>query len=155
MGPIDALQSVLQNYAEFSGRATRSEYWWFVAIWTLAYIIVLVIQRNKTKLPEIGFYVVTIVPAMSVSFRRLQDAGHSGWWSLLELAILGALFAALIVSLPAQDGATSQQAASFGPLAATSTVLFLLATLGICWHFALPSQPGPNQYGPNPHEVTS
>ncbi len=155
MNPIEATQSVLIGFAEFSGRATRSEYWWFVAVWTVVYLLLIGIQRNKSKLPEVLFIAITFVPVMSVSFRRLQDAGFSGWWSVAELVVLCAIVGVLYVSAPSETAEASQPENALGKTFLISSVLFIVATIGIIWHFSLPSDPGPNEYGPNPHEVTS
>jgi len=152
MGPIDALQSVLTNFADFSGRASRAEYWWFVAIWTIAYFVVLGLQRNRAKWPEYAFIAVSIIPVMSVSFRRLQDIGHPGWWSVVELVLYCALAAAFAMSLPkVEEG--DIEIANPTPMIVTG-ILTLIATIAIIWHYTLPSEPGPNEHGPNPHEVT-
>ncbi len=153
MGPIEATQSVLANYSEFSGRASRSEYWWFCGVWTLAYFAVLGLQRGKLKWPEYAFIALTIVPVMSVSFRRLQDAGYSGWWSVAELLAFSLPAIALYVCLSNVDETTTE--IPNGARMAISAALSLVAAIGIVWHFSLPSEPGSNQYGPNPHEVTS
>lgn len=159
MGPLEATQSVLTNFADFSGRASRSEYWWFVAAWTVFYLIILVLQKGKSKIPEIAFIVVTAIPVMSVGFRRLQDIGHSGWWSVAELLIISGITCVVLKSQPSEiledevsiDIGTEE---ALSPVFFKSSALFIIASILIIWHFSLPSEPGANQYGPNPHEVT-
>lgn len=154
MGPPEATQSVLVNFADFSGRASRSEYWWFVAVWTVLYLVIIGLQQGKSKLPEIAFIVITAVPVMSVSFRRLQDIGHSGWWSVAELLAFCGIVWALYASQPSDVSEDTGTENPLGPVFLISAALFIVATILIVWHFSLPSESGSNEYGPNPHEVT-
>jgi len=73
-------RAVLENYANFSGRATRPEYWWFF----LANLILSVVLGF---LPFIGniYSLAVIVPGIAAAMRRLHDTGRSGWWLLLVL----------------------------------------------------------------------
>ena len=153
MGPVDATVSVLQNFAEFSGRASRAEYWWFVLVWTVAYFAVLALQRGVGKMPEYIFIAATAVPVMSVSFRRLHDIGHSGWWAVAEVILIILLYVVMARAMPEDEDDTPE--AALKPSLLITGVLSLIASIGIIWHFSLPSQPGTNQYGPNPHEVQS
>ena len=86
---------VIQNkYAQFDGRATRSEYWYFVLFTTIAYIVAMVIDGLLAGLTG-GMPILTIiimlgllVPSIAVGIRRLHDIGKSGWWYLLALVPL-------------------------------------------------------------------
>ena len=84
----DAVTTVLtKKYADFSGRARRSEYWWFV----LAEIIALSILYGLTRVSSIFlilYFIVAlalIIPGLAVTVRRLHDTGKSGWFILLGL----------------------------------------------------------------------
>ena len=72
----EAIASVFKHYADFSGRARRSEYWWFAL---LSFCINLI--------PYIGFIwaLVVIIPSLAVAIRRLHDIGKSGWYILFGL----------------------------------------------------------------------
>lgn len=82
---------VLKNYAVFSGRAQRAEYWFFVLFSTIASILLLVVDGViGTVDMELGLgllYVVyslaVLIPSLAVSVRRLHDIGKSGWWLLI------------------------------------------------------------------------
>ena len=86
---------VMQNkYAQFSGRATRSEYWYFVLFSIIIYIIAMVIDGFLADLTG-GILILTIIvmlglliPNIAVSIRRLHDIGKSGWWYLLSFVPL-------------------------------------------------------------------
>ncbi|MCL4135708.1 UNVERIFIED_CONTAM: hypothetical protein GTU68_008751 [Idotea baltica] len=91
------------HYADFSGRARRSEYWYFQLFYVITLLIALAIDFM------IGFPVAylivalgSIVPALGVMVRRLHDTDKSGWFALISLIpIVGSI--ALIVFL-ATDG---------------------------------------------------
>ncbi len=110
MGFMDAVKNVLlNNYVNFDGRASRSEYWW----WVLATIpmsfpfFILDVTvfgwgiEDPTWFQNI-FAVAIFLPGLGVVFRRLHDSGRSGWWLLIGL-IPCVGFIVLIVFL-AQDG---------------------------------------------------
>ena len=66
MGPIKAYTNFLKNYFNFSGRASRSEYWWVIPINILLGLI-----------PYVSL--LLIIPGIALSVRRLHDTGKSGW----------------------------------------------------------------------------
>lgn len=87
----DAISSVLtKNYANFSGRARRSEYWYFYLFSFLVNIVTNIIDR-AVGTPIIGGLVALalIVPELAVGVRRLHDIGRSGWWLLIVFTIVG------------------------------------------------------------------
>ena len=86
MGFIEALENVVvKNYANFRGRARRSEYWYF-ALANFLYCIVTGLL--SVKVPEVMYLVwivslALLVPSLAVCVRRLHDIGKSGWWYLV------------------------------------------------------------------------
>ena len=96
MTPSAAIRSALTKYAVFSGRASRSEYWWFTLFFVTAAVIVLVLAIQELIPSQIGNLLVIAllalsVPMVAVRVRRLHDTGHSGWWCLIEWAPLGGI----------------------------------------------------------------
>ena len=89
-----AVQSVFSNYAKFRGRAARSEFWWFQLFIVLGGIVAAVLDLLANSNVLSGeplatlFYLVTIIPDLAVSVRRLHDTDSSGWWLLLGLVPL-------------------------------------------------------------------
>jgi len=92
--------SVLKQYAVFSGRARRKEYWYFVLFNIIAsFILGFIDGMTGTFNVEIGlgllgsiYTLAVIVPSIAVSVRRLHDTGRSGWWFLIILIpIIGPL----------------------------------------------------------------
>ena len=101
MSPIDWAKRPLQKYADFSGRAPRAEYWWFVLALIVCYIVISIIESviglNRMVMGVYGplmilLWLATLVPQIAVSVRRLHDTNRSGWWLLVVVipyAILG------------------------------------------------------------------
>lgn len=103
--------NVLKKYATFSGRATRSEYWYFILIYSITYTILMGIdlaigtfsQELLDKGTFLGFLstaysLVLFLPSLAVTVRRLHDINKSGWWFLFILVpIIG--FILLVVYL--------------------------------------------------------
>ncbi|MFJ5864057.1 DUF805 domain-containing protein [Streptomyces parvus] len=94
--------AVLKNYAGFSGRARRKEYWMFTLI-NFVISLVLTIIGNAIGVEFISYIysVAVIIPALAVAVRRLHDTGRSGWWLLIALVpLVGAIV--LIVFLASE-----------------------------------------------------
>lgn len=94
----EAIKSVFSKYAKFEGRATRSEYWFFALFNFLIYVGLIIlgtlIASINSGYPDSSYFVVILMfvwalvillPTISVSVRRLHDAGYSGWLYLLGL----------------------------------------------------------------------
>ena len=81
-----AVRSCYSNYATFSGRAARSEYWFFTLYHFLIVGLCLLLSPLGigNLLLAISF-VVNFLPAISVTVRRLHDTDHSGWWYWIAL----------------------------------------------------------------------
>jgi uncharacterized membrane protein YhaH (DUF805 family) len=86
------------KYFDFSGRATRSEYWWFFLFLVLTSLLSAVLSPIASGL----FTLATLVPSAAVATRRLHDTRRSGWWQLIVLVPLLGLIV-LMVFL-AQEG---------------------------------------------------
>ena len=84
---------VLKQYADFSGRARRKEYWMFVLV-NIIFSTIAVILDNIFGIavegvgygPLYGLYTLAIlIPSLAVGVRRLHDIGKSGWMLLVAL----------------------------------------------------------------------
>jgi uncharacterized membrane protein YhaH (DUF805 family) len=109
--------AVIKKYADFSGRARRTEYWMFFLV-NLVVVVVLSILEALVGGPGIlsALYgLALLLPSIGVTVRRLHDTSRTGWWILVGLIP----FIGFIVLL-----------------------VFMV----------LDSQPGSNQWGPNPKE---
>lgn len=101
---MDWYLKVLKQYADFSGRARRKEYWMFVLFNIIVSFMLGIVDAltGMTMLDgsigTLGFiYTLAIlVPSLAVGARRLHDIGRSGWWMLIGLVpVIG--FIVLIV----------------------------------------------------------
>lgn len=117
MGFGEAVQSVFSKYATFSGRARRSEYWYFFLFNVIVTVVLstLYSATNSTIFTALLLLsgIVTLVPSMAVFWRRMHDIGRSGaYYFFVLIPLVGAI---ILLVWECQD-----------------------------------SQPGANQYGPNP-----
>ena len=103
--------SVFKNWLNFSGRACRSEYWFFylsvfltTIILTIAEIIAGVYSEEFGYGPlSLLFSILIVIPSISVTSRRLQDRGISGWWQLSYFTIIGIFVILILLILPAKE----------------------------------------------------
>ena len=115
MGPIAAAESVVFISFDFAVRATRAEYWWWglaqsLIIFGCVFIDIAKISRmeqaplNPLEYATIVFALLTIVPNLSVSIRRLHDSGHSGfWYFILFVPFVGGLWFLVLMVLPSEN----------------------------------------------------
>ena len=128
IGFLPAVERGFRKYGRFTGRASRSEFWW----WVLGNVVVVLVcyglmiglglatSGNSNDFGWAGvpplvlliaWIVATIVPNIAITVRRLHDAGFSGWMYLLQLIpYLGAL---VVLILCASN--TSPAAVRYGP----------------------------------------
>ena len=91
-----AVKTCFSKYATFSGRASRSEYWFFYLFTIIVSIVTWVIDTmllgysaEDTGAISLIFQIIIILPSIAVGARRLHDIGKSGWWQLLILTLIG------------------------------------------------------------------
>lgn len=101
MGIFESYLSTFKKYVEFSGRASRSEYWTFVLLNMLAMAIFATLRAPVI----VGIYGVTmIMPTLAVAIRRLHDTNKSGWFYLITLIPFGGLVLFIFYLLPSDEG---------------------------------------------------
>jgi uncharacterized membrane protein YhaH (DUF805 family) len=95
----DAVRTCLQKYVTFSGRARRSELWFFVLFTFIVSIVASIIDAiigtrssNGTGLVQSLASLALLLPGLAVGARRLHDTSRSAWWLLIGLIpIVGAI----------------------------------------------------------------
>ena len=104
---------VLKNYATFSGRARRKEYWMFFlfnVLISLGLGVLDVVAGTYSVEYETGFFsglysLLVLIPGIAVGVRRLHDTNRSGWWILISLIpIIGVLVLFVFMCLDSQLG---------------------------------------------------
>lgn len=116
--------AVLKNYAGFSGRARRTEYWMFFLFYSIFAVVAIILDKLLGTSFEGASYgliyclyvLAFFIPGLAVAVRRLHDVGKSGWMILIALI----------------------------PLIGVIWLLVLMVT---------DSTPGANEYGSNPKEA--
>jgi len=113
MNMKEAVISVLSNWNNFSGRACRSEFWYFVLASTLLGFVVGIIEAatglidfedpSSTGPLSIILNILLLVPSLAVTSRRLQDYGFSGWWQLSYITVIGFVVVLIWCMLPAKE----------------------------------------------------
>jgi len=90
---MNAVKSVYGNYAGFTGKANRGEFWWFVLFYVVVYaVLAALISVSNMFAIVLGIFALgTLIPYLAVGVRRLHDTGKSGWWILIAFIPLGIL----------------------------------------------------------------
>ena len=96
MGFGQAVMTCLVNFAEFSGRASRSEFWWFCLFFFLMILGAEVVGGRvfpadpaAAEMVPAVLELILLAPFLAAGARRLHDIGRSGWWLLLILTVAG------------------------------------------------------------------
>ena len=166
MDMTKAAKLFFTNYFDFSGRASRGEFWWaylaFFIVSTILFVVDGVIVgmifgftdnellsiTESEFLSSNGFFsnifsLVTFIGWISLTSRRLQDNGHSGWWQLAYFSIIPTII--LWVFFISADG---------NPVLLSFSIIFTIITLALyililVW-LILPPTEDENKWGPNP-----
>jgi uncharacterized membrane protein YhaH (DUF805 family) len=159
--PVDwAKRPILEKYADFTGRASRPEFWWYVLALVVAFIVVHIVE-SILGISRMFWYswgpltlllrLATIVPSLAVAARRLHDTNRSGWWVLLPL-IPECLMMVMAITTVGAVAAGGGLAAAIGGAALTGLIglVALAGAIVLIIFCAMPSQPGDNRYGPPP-----
>ncbi len=127
MSFIESIKTCFGKYAVFSGRARRSEYWWFVLF-----------QVVMGFIPILGLLVtlVTLIPNIAVTTRRLHDVDRSGWWQVAPAGMM--VLTGVMASINANILA--------GAAGLAGVVLMIVL---IVW-LAQEGTSFPNRFGPDP-----
>ncbi len=171
----ESVQTCLRKYGDFSGRATRAEYWWWQLAALLAALALSAVDNAImwwADVPfsplQVIFSLAVLLPGLAVTCRRLHDIGKTGWWQLIWFLMV--IAAAILVAIGAVFTWFSISGGSFFdpdywdvsfndfvPLLLT-VILFVFTIVGVfIWQLVWlvqPGQDGPNAYGPDPRALT-
>ena len=109
---INAIRRAYSNYFTLQGRATRSDYWWFLLYQWLVYIVLVSVcvfasdffKSDNFFIPLILFVLLNVIPNFTILVRRLHDSSKSGYWLLLLLLTPLCFLVILIFTLLPSDG---------------------------------------------------
>jgi len=110
---MEHFADAFKKYAVFRGRATRTQFWWFILIATVISIALLVLDNAIGTVSDgpglqqglFGaiFSLVIFLPSLALIVRRLHDTGKSGWWALILLVPCVGLIAWFVFALQASE----------------------------------------------------
>ena len=90
---VEAVKNFFKNYANFSGRATRSEFWY---VWLFNVVVNLacgLLAEMGVGIFSVIFPLAVLIPNLALDWRRLHDIGKSGgWWFILFVPLVGWIF---------------------------------------------------------------
>jgi uncharacterized membrane protein YhaH (DUF805 family) len=102
----EAVRTCFRKYADFTGRASRPEYWWFFLSYVLLYFAALIVDAAIGSpffvlLVGLGYF----LPMLAAGVRRLHDTGRSGWWLLVSLVpIVGGIILLVLLASAGEPG---------------------------------------------------
>lgn len=85
MSFADSIRTCMSKYATFSGRARRSEFWWFSLFLFLVYLVLIVLDAATHTFLFTIVMLAFVIPSLAVTWRRLHDTGRSGGWFFIGL----------------------------------------------------------------------
>ena len=100
MNFVESLQTCYKKFFDFSGRASKSEYWWFQLYNAIIYLLTFVFQGDLTLLFSI-LIIANIIPIWAAAVRRVHDSDKSGWMVLISVIPIIGLY---VIVLLIQDG---------------------------------------------------
>jgi len=100
-----------KKFAQFSGRATREQFWMYILFYIILSIVLSVIDAVLgTLVLALIFSLVMLIPSISIATRRLHDTGRTGWWQLIGFIPLIGLIVLIVFYV--QD---SKEDNNYGP----------------------------------------
>lgn len=150
--PTQWMVEPLRRYAQFSGRARRAEYWWFVLFGLIVGVVAAILDSalglrvaRSNSGPIAGLVSLALLcPQLAVGVRRLHDIDRTGWWLALPVAFGMAIGATIAAGL--FGGLGGGGAALLGILGLAA---FAFAVLLLVWACSRGTA-GPNRFGPDP-----
>lgn len=105
----EAVRSGFRNYANFNGRAARSEYWYWVLFALIVNVAGGILDRAIFFGSDTGLFaplisLALLLPGIAVAVRRMHDMDRTGWWVLIVLTGIGALILLIWFCFKGSDG---------------------------------------------------
>jgi uncharacterized membrane protein YhaH (DUF805 family) len=146
MGFGDAIRTCFSKYATFSGRASRSEYWFFMLFSVIApFAGSLIDNAAGADIVASLIELVLFLPGLAVFVRRLHDIDRTGWWVLLPLVpVIGGLMMLGLYAAGVAGGSW------FWPLIHWIVLCGMVSGIVLLVWSCKRGTPDPNRYGPDP-----
>jgi uncharacterized membrane protein YhaH (DUF805 family) len=162
MSPIQWAVRPLTKYADFTGRAPRTEYWWFYLATLVAGFLFELADKFAGDVGALSiiFNLAVLVPWIAVTVRRLHDTNRRGWWLValaVPLVVAGAIAgfldttAALDANFGGQGSDLSGSSSSMGIPLIIGIIALVILSIVLFVFLVLPGTEGPNRYGPDPY----
>lgn len=104
--PLAAMKTGLLEFGNFSGTATRFEYWWFLAFVVVVTAVATLIHDRVGEIVT----VILLLPFLAAGTRRLNDVGHSPWWGLFWFVPFGQIVVLILLAKPSKSHLNHEQA---------------------------------------------
>lgn len=78
--------TAISQYAKFSGRSTRAEFWYFI-LFECLFLMFFSLIGGIVKFPSLGtiFFILTMIPYVAIGWRRMHDTDNSGWFVFIPI----------------------------------------------------------------------
>lgn len=97
--PLEAIETGLREFGNFSGTATRYEFWWFLAFVVVITAVATLLHERAAQIAG----VILLLPLLAASNRRLNDAGHSPWWQMFWFVPFGQIVILILLAQPTAE----------------------------------------------------
>ena len=171
-----AVKTCFRKYFDFTGRARRSEYWWFILFYTIVLLIWIFLTSiimalglyhgDSNMYPLSGIFtsagimmvpiLVFIIPQYAAQTRRLHDTGRSGWWVVASIVFSLAYLVTYCFSVLKpliENGSKGFEGFLSSPMLIVVCLLGMISSIlsiVILVFTILDGQRGENKYGPSP-----
>ena len=142
-----ALEKCSAKIFDFSGRAQRSEFWYWILFLLIMWVVFSAIRPSDPALIPVAKMAIFLALSSAVTARRLHDTGHSGWWQLASLGILVSLASMGFI------GGNEQYAVFIILVVPFSVVMLVVWPFMVFWLIKT-GVIGENKFGPAPN-ITS
>jgi uncharacterized membrane protein YhaH (DUF805 family) len=147
---LNAIGSFFKNYFNFTGRSSRSEYWWFLLAYLIVKVVIAILEGLIIGIDYAGsglasnvYFLALMIGLLSLNARRLQDRGHTGWWQFVYLIPIIPLIYFGILFLFTENSA---HAISAGLVLMLEIGILITLIIILC----LPPKEDENKWGKNP-----
>ena len=174
LSPIGWALRPLKNYANFSGRASRAEFWWFLLFAMVFYMVVwiaLVASIRTSVSPTPGaqpsfallgafgvagivmilIYLALLLPMIAVQVRRLHDTNRSGWWFGIFWLMYVAYMALILETAFSLAQAGAAPGAGIGVASTIFAVTLFVYSIVLLVFFCQRGTRGANRFGEDPY----